>query len=476
MAMLVIFVVGILLFQAFQGSRILDDAFITYRYARNIANGNGYTYNPGEHVQGTTTPLFTLILALFSIFFTSNHIPDVSFYISVIADILNTWLLYRIGKHITRSETVGFFIALTFLLQPLRINVAKGGLETSLFILAMLAMYDFYILQNKTVVAAFFGACMILIRLDGLLPVIPIFLHACWKERTIAFKAFLVASLILLPWFAWAFYYFSNPLPFSIYAKTVTYQNYSQWETLTLLLSFLGTGSMGPYKDIHLIIPGLIAALFLVSIGIHWLWINNRVGILIVLYPIAYFTVMVIGHAPLFFSWYYPPLMPGIILAIFCGLIELISKSKIKEKYLFIPFSIGAAIFIVVPLIFINISPGWADSRDIESLYDQASKSIQQDALNKLVFSPDIGVIGWNLVDAKILDPIGLVSPQSLDKTIGENGDRNLQLINKYEPAYIFARDQFLYSLTTDEEFLQEYFPIWHGSSNNNFVTVFQRK
>ncbi|HIP97635.1 MAG TPA: hypothetical protein EYH32_10525, partial [Anaerolineae bacterium] len=32
-----------------------DDAFITYRYARNIVEGQGFTYNPGQWVLGTTT-------------------------------------------------------------------------------------------------------------------------------------------------------------------------------------------------------------------------------------------------------------------------------------------------------------------------------------------------------------------------------------------------------------------------------------
>src|SRR5690348_1608071 len=42
----------------------IEDAYITLRYADNIAAGRGFVYNPGEQVLGTTTPLFTLILAL----------------------------------------------------------------------------------------------------------------------------------------------------------------------------------------------------------------------------------------------------------------------------------------------------------------------------------------------------------------------------------------------------------------------------
>ena len=36
-----------------------DDPFITYRYARNLLNGFGFVYNPGERILSTTTPLFT---------------------------------------------------------------------------------------------------------------------------------------------------------------------------------------------------------------------------------------------------------------------------------------------------------------------------------------------------------------------------------------------------------------------------------
>ena len=40
-----------------------DDAYITYRYARNLATGHGFVYNLGDLYLGTTTPLYTLLLA-----------------------------------------------------------------------------------------------------------------------------------------------------------------------------------------------------------------------------------------------------------------------------------------------------------------------------------------------------------------------------------------------------------------------------
>ena len=41
-----------------------EDAYISFRYARNLAVGNGLVYNPGERVLGFTSPLWTLWCAL----------------------------------------------------------------------------------------------------------------------------------------------------------------------------------------------------------------------------------------------------------------------------------------------------------------------------------------------------------------------------------------------------------------------------
>lgn len=40
-----------------------DDAYITYRYARNLVEGNGLVYNVGEYVEGITNLLWALLIA-----------------------------------------------------------------------------------------------------------------------------------------------------------------------------------------------------------------------------------------------------------------------------------------------------------------------------------------------------------------------------------------------------------------------------
>lgn len=53
------FTVGILL--TFRHS--VDDSFITLRYARHLAGGSGLVYNPGEQVEGFSSPLHVLLTA-----------------------------------------------------------------------------------------------------------------------------------------------------------------------------------------------------------------------------------------------------------------------------------------------------------------------------------------------------------------------------------------------------------------------------
>ena len=53
---IVALVVIALVARALPGARTIDDAFITFRYSRNIVDGEGFVYNPGVHTLGTTTP------------------------------------------------------------------------------------------------------------------------------------------------------------------------------------------------------------------------------------------------------------------------------------------------------------------------------------------------------------------------------------------------------------------------------------
>src|SRR6185369_11241243 len=47
---------------------LFDDAMVSLRYAWNLAHGDGLVWNPGERVEGTTSFLFTVTMAVGALF------------------------------------------------------------------------------------------------------------------------------------------------------------------------------------------------------------------------------------------------------------------------------------------------------------------------------------------------------------------------------------------------------------------------
>ena len=54
---------GALVVATVLGRFTIDDAFINFRYAENLASGLGPVFNPGERVEGYTTPAWVFLLA-----------------------------------------------------------------------------------------------------------------------------------------------------------------------------------------------------------------------------------------------------------------------------------------------------------------------------------------------------------------------------------------------------------------------------
>ena len=91
---------------------VIDDAFISLRYARNLALGHGLVYNAGERVEGYTNFLWTLFLAL-------PHLLRVDpiaagKIANLILALATAWIVYRLGRE-------------TIVVPPPAVKVAASG-------------------------------------------------------------------------------------------------------------------------------------------------------------------------------------------------------------------------------------------------------------------------------------------------------------------------------------------------------------
>jgi hypothetical protein len=114
-----------------------EDSYITYRYARNVANGLGIVYNAGERVEGCTSLSWTLLLA--AVAKLGLPLPEIATVLSLIGSaslLALTGYLARVGS--PRRSTA-------FLIAPALVAAngtfayfAGTGMETMFFSLLVL--------------------------------------------------------------------------------------------------------------------------------------------------------------------------------------------------------------------------------------------------------------------------------------------------------------------------------------------------
>ncbi|MEA3339987.1 MAG: hypothetical protein U9R15_08480 [Chloroflexota bacterium] len=439
------------------GERMVDDAYITFRYARNLVAGRGFVYNPGEWVLGTTTPLYTLLLAGLSLATGSRDFAALALAVNALAGAASVGLLYGLGKRFVRREAPAVAAALLWAIAPHSVTFAVGGMETDLTIALLLAAAYTHATKRSRALAVF-SALALLARPDT-----AILLGLLWLDqfrlvgrglrpmprdqlgevsdqcprwspfatRHIPWREGLIALALLAPWLVFGALAFGSPLTGSIAAKSVTYR-LNPAEGLVRLIQhysnpFFGDALLGPAW--HLI--GFVVYLLLCGLGGLRAIRRDRRAWPLLAYPYLYLAVFAAAN-PLIFRWYLSPPLPFYFLLIFAGVWELSHdlQSAIRHSPFAIRHSVRpqqslVTIFAVAALLLTlngwELHPDHGPDRpapemawfELELLYARASDVVlARAAPGDTLCAGDIGVLGYR-TNLRILDTVGLVTPQS---------------------------------------------------------------
>jgi len=148
----------------------LDDAYITYQYARQIAQGQLYQYNDGDPATtGMTSPLFGFLLAgVHWIGLAGERLVASAVVAGAIWLGLIGWLTYRLARHLTESLGWALFGAtLTILTGSLQWG-CFNGMETGLFTVLTLAALHAFFTEKHGLCALWLGLAA-LTRTEGLI-------------------------------------------------------------------------------------------------------------------------------------------------------------------------------------------------------------------------------------------------------------------------------------------------------------------
>lgn len=216
---------GVLIAAVLWQSRLsypIDDTFITFRYAENLAHGYGLVWNPqGPPTEGYTNFLYVLLLAPFAALGLDLLIVAQS--INVLAVIVCGVSLYKISSLLASGSksSLSAFGAVLFLLTPMTWANALSGMETVVF--GALLLLGFYLTQrSETTNTA--GYCVLflasLVRPEGLLLAILIAAFNLYRFGWRSIRPFVF--LVILPtalYYLWKLWYFEHLLPNSFAVK-----------------------------------------------------------------------------------------------------------------------------------------------------------------------------------------------------------------------------------------------------------------
>jgi arabinofuranosyltransferase len=207
---------------------VVDDAYISFRYARNLMEGHGLVFNIGEKVEGYTNFLWTVLLApLIGLGIPPTPVAAAG---GLAFSGLTLWLVYWLGKRMA-GVWVGAIAALFLSLDGSFALWSVGGMETPMFTcLALIGAVAYFREQSaprRWPLSGILFALTAMTRPEGVMLFAMTAGHQIlvnlWDRRRLFLRRDLVR--ILLFGVLWGAYflgrwrYYGFPLPNTFYAK-----------------------------------------------------------------------------------------------------------------------------------------------------------------------------------------------------------------------------------------------------------------
>ncbi len=396
----------------------LDDAWIHQTYARNLAARGEFAFVPGQPSAGSTSPLWTALLAIGYAAHIEYHVWTYGLGAALLA--LNAWLAYRLVLRLwpaaeTAALAAGFLVTIEWHL----VWSAGSGMETLLFSAgALLALVLDWPAQAGWI--GFVAGLAVLARPDGL-SLVPFVLARAWLSKGPqgrAWKPALWAGLgfgSLFAAYLWLNYRLSGaPWPNTLYAKQAEYAILRAEPLWTRL------GQMGalPFVGVLvLLLPALLGAAWQATRARRW-EVVVALGWPVVLVGAYAFRLPVTYQ----YGRYVMPVIPVLLAVSLGGLAELARPRSTQMLVRVFSRAWLAAMVVVAAAFWVRGAARYrTDVAIAETEWVAAAQWVAAHTpLNALVAAHDIGALGY-FGGRPVLDMAGLVSPQVIPFIRDEN-------------------------------------------------------
>jgi hypothetical protein len=458
---ILIFIILVIFLCAYLSFR-QDDAYIFYTYAKNIAEGNGYVFNLGEKVNATTSPLYTILLAV--LYFIIKPVSTESLHlIGLLISLLSIFIILFSVKKILKNDRLFQFFALTFLCLPL----LKFGFGMETFLnLALIVFSVYLLLSNRLIIASIIAGLSVLARLDSILFAGVLFLYYVITYKKIPpFIVILVFIITILPWFVFSYFYFDSLLPTTIGVKL----SQNQFEMHGTGLIFIkGFFSVLPGRLINAIflMTGLIFSIIYLNRKKIKLTANPGIKIILIWSLLLFFIYAFILNAPSY-QWYYTPFALSLAVVFAYTLYDLFNKDHHRKLIFILLFLIA----LINPLktYYEGFNPKYTN------YYNTASWLNENVPDNSVLGVDEIGILGYYYNKGRIIDALGLITPEVVPHL---SKKEFIWYIEIFSPDYIVNDYPIVqpHAGGLEKEFFDKYEMIKRFQSRNEEIAIYRKR
>jgi arabinofuranosyltransferase len=217
---------------------IQDDAFISLRYADNLAHGKGLVWNDGERVEGYTNFLWTIILSI-PLYLNLDPVKF-SFVFGLCLFVLSLYLTWRLAGILLHSRHLALLVVVFLGTNHSFSSYATGGMETQLqtclFLACLFVFFDSIIKKEWSAASLCLLSVLLslalLTRLDSallLVVILPRTLFQIWQRKDNPAQKSLLVVYLLGPlivlvgaWLIWKMRLYGSLLPNTFYVKVAS--------------------------------------------------------------------------------------------------------------------------------------------------------------------------------------------------------------------------------------------------------------
>ncbi len=439
----------------------LDDSWIHAVFARNLATGNGYAFNPHEPIAGSTAPLFTALLAGW--YLVAHEVVWGAKLMGILGLALAGLFLYLAAERLADRRVAWLAVALCFL-SPALLIASLSGMEIGLYLVSPCAA--FYAFTRQRYGWMIFALALgVWLRPEALL-LLGIGWLAVPKEKKLVTLG--IGAVVVLPYFIFNYALSEYPLPLTVRTKAKIYSGHFSTYFLTEISTL--------FTQYHWLPLFALAPLGFVALWKKAWWVAA--------FPLAFLLMewaTNLGTAS--FHRYVHPMLPFTYLLMAFGVAWIVARLPVfvvKPAPPYPPVNGGGtrsktlkyAVWLTVTLLLVMQARTayhlrWTHALAVQNITDMQI-TIGKLAANTtdpgdIVATNDVGAIGY-FSGRHVLDLMGLVSPL---KNMGDN-------LREGQPTLLAIFDPWFIERKVDSTFVNHYKYLAALKLNQNVVCGYE--